>query len=48
MNKLIFNKFKINNRIYKNIKGLLFEFFKRRLISIIFFTNDALYMGRGI
>ena len=37
MNNLIFGKFKINNRIYKNLKGLLFEFFSRTAIQIFFF-----------
>tara|TARA_B110000971_G_scaffold201510_1_gene220445 strand:+ start:330 stop:1643 length:1314 start_codon:yes stop_codon:yes gene_type:complete len=37
MNNLIFSKFKINNRIYKNLKGLLLEFFSRTTIQIFFF-----------
>ena len=37
MNNLIFGKFKINNRIYKNLKGLLLEFFSRTTIQIFFF-----------
>ena len=43
MNKLIFNKFKINNRIYKNIKGLLFEFFNRTAVQL-FFLPMMLYI----
>ena len=37
MNNLIFSKYKINNRIYKNLKGLLLEFFSRTTIQIFFF-----------
>ena len=37
MNYLIFGKYKINNRIYKNLKGLLLEFFSRTTIQIFFF-----------
>ena len=37
MNHLIFGKYKINNRIYKNLKGLLIEFFSRTTIQIFFF-----------
>ena len=37
MNHLIFSKYKINNRIYKNLKGLLLEFFSRTTIQIFFF-----------
>ena len=37
MNNLIFGKFKINNRIYKNLKGLFLEFFSRTAIQIFFF-----------
>jgi len=43
MNNLIFNKFKINNRIYKNLKGLLFEFFSRTTVQI-FFLPMMLYI----
>jgi len=37
VNYLIFGKYKINNRIYKNLKGLLLEFFSRTTIQIFFF-----------
>jgi hypothetical protein len=37
MNNFIFSKFKMNNRIYKNLKGLLFEFFSRTIVQIFFF-----------
>lgn len=37
MINFIFSKFKMNNRIYKNLKGLLFEFFSRTIVQIFFF-----------
>ena len=37
MKDIILSKFKINNRIYKNLKGLSFEFITRILVQILFF-----------
>ena len=37
MNNLFFGKLKIDNRIYKNLKGLIFEFFSRTTVQIFFF-----------
>ena len=37
MKDIIFSKFKINNRIYKNLKGLSFEFITRIIVQIFFF-----------
>ena len=37
MKDIILSKFKINNRIYKNLKGLSFEFITRIIVQILFF-----------